>query len=252
MVHSSKLKKKTILVTGSTSRFCKFLKDDLKNFLVYFTNKNNFDILNYGKMKSFIKNKKIDYFIHIAGLSRPMDMHEKDINLSINLNIIGTANIVKLCNDFKIKLIYFSTSYVYPGKFGGYKESDALLPINNYAWSKLGGEASVHLYKNSLILRLCMTDYPFTHKKAIKGAKSSFIFNKSVSKLIPFLLDEYGVLNVGGEERDIFEFTRRFFNNKIKSIPLRKVKNFPKNSGIDIRKLKNVFRKKIKIKNFQF
>ena len=42
------------------------------------------------------KNKKIDYFIHIAGLSRPMDMHEKDINLSINLNIIGTANIVKL------------------------------------------------------------------------------------------------------------------------------------------------------------
>ena len=66
------------------------------------------------------------------------------------------------------------------------------------------------------------------------------------------LLDECGVLNVGGEERDIFEFSRKFFNNKIKSIPLHKVKNFPKNSGIDIRKLKNVFRKKIKIKNFQF
>ena len=90
------------------------------------------------------------------------------------------------------------------------------------------------------------------YKNSTETIKSSFIFNKSVSKLIPFLLDEYGVLNVGGEERDIFEFSRRFFNNKIKSIPLRKVKNFPKNSGIDIRKLKNVFRKKIKIKNFQF
>ncbi len=252
MVQSSKLKKKTILVTGSTSRFCKFLKNDLKNYSVYFTNKKNFNILDYRKMKSFVKNKKIDYLVHIAGLSRPMNMHEKNINLSINLNIIGTANIVKLCSDLKIKLIYFSTSYVYPGKLGGYKESDPLLPVNNYAWSKLGGEASVHLYKNSLILRLCMTDYPFTHKRAIKGAKSSFIFNKSVSKLVPFLLDEYGVLNVGGEERDIFEFSRKFFNNKIKSIPLQKVKNFPKNSSINIQKLKNIFQKKIKIKNFKF
>ncbi len=203
-------------------------------------------------MKNFIKKKKVNYLIHIAGLSRPMDMHEKNINLSIDLNIIGTANVVKFCNDFKIKLIYFSTSYVYPGKSGGYKEDDPLLPINNYAWSKLGGEASVHLYKNSLILRLCMTDYPFTHKRAIQGAKSSFIFNKSVSSLIPFLLDEYGVLNIGGEERDIFDFSKKFFNKKIKSIPLKKVKNFPKNSSIDIRRLKNIFKKRINIKNFKF
>ena len=252
MVQSSKLKKKTILITGSTSRFCKFLKSDLKNYSVIYTNKKKFNILNYEKMKNFIKKKKVDYLIHIAGLSRPMDMHEKNINLSIDLNIIGTANVVKFCNDFKIKLIYFSTSYVYPGKSGGYKEDDPLLPINNYAWSKLGGEASVHLYKNSLILRLCMTDYPFTHKRAIQGAKSSFIFNKSVSSLIPFLLDEYGVLNIGGEERDIFDFSKKFFNKKIKSIPLKKVKNFPKNSSIDIRKLKNIFKKRINIKNFKF
>ena len=40
-----------------------------------------------------------------------------------------------------------------------------------------------------------MTDY-LLHKKAIKGANSSFIFNKSVSKLIPYLLNEYKVLNI--------------------------------------------------------
>ena len=39
MVHSPKLKKKTILVTGSTSRFCKFLKNGLKNYSVIFTKK---------------------------------------------------------------------------------------------------------------------------------------------------------------------------------------------------------------------
>ena len=61
-----------------------------------------------------------------------MIIHEKDISSSIDANIIGTANIVKKCSDKKIKLIYFSTNYVYPGTKGNYSESDPILPINNY------------------------------------------------------------------------------------------------------------------------
>ena len=197
MAHTS-VRKKNILITGKTSRFCNYLKNDLDGFNTYFTTKKNFNILNFNQMQKFLKNKNIHYILHIAGLSRPMDIHDKAINLSIDLNIVGTANIVKLCNKNNIKLIYFSTNYVYPGIKGNYKETDSLLPINNYAWSKLGGEASVQLYKNSLILRLCMTDFPFIHKKAIKGAVSSFIFNKAVSKLIPYLLDKSGIINIGG------------------------------------------------------
>ena len=235
--------RKRILITGKNSRFCKFLKNDLKRFNTIFTSKANFDVLNYTKMKNFIKNKKIDYLIHIAGLSRPMSIHDEKINLSIDLNIIGTANIVKLCNEFKIKLIYFSTNYVYPGTKGNYKETDPLLPINNYAWSKLGGEASVQLYKNSLILRLCMTDYPFVHKKAIKGATTSFIFNKYVSKIIPHLLDKKGIINIGGKKRDILDFANKFSDKKIMSINYKNVNNFPKDSSIEIKKLKKTLKK---------
>ena len=235
--------RKRILITGKNSRFCKFLKNDLKRFNTIFTSKENFDVLNYTKMKNFINNKKVDYLIHIAGLSRPMSIHDEKINLSIDLNIIGTANIVKLCNEFKIKLIYFSTNYVYPGTKGNYKETDSLLPINNYAWSKLGGEASVQLYKNSLILRLCMTDYPFIHKKAIKGATTSFIFNKYVSKMIPYLLDKKGIINIGGKKRDILDFANKFSDKKIDSINFKNVSNFPKNSSIDIKRLKKALKK---------
>ena len=32
---------------------------------------------------------------------------------------------------------------------------------------KLGGECAVQMYKNSLIVRLCMTEKPFIHKKAM-------------------------------------------------------------------------------------
>ena len=200
--------RKRILITGKNSRFCKFLKNDLKKFNTIFTSKENFDICNYTKMKNFVRNKKIKYLIHIAGLSRPMNIHDKKIDLSIDLNIIGTANIVKLCNEHNIKLIYFSTNYVYPGIKGNYKETDSLLPINNYAWSKLGGEASVQLYKNSLILRLCMTDFPFVHKKAIKGATTSFIFNKYVSKIIPHLLDKKGIINIGRKKERYTRFCK--------------------------------------------
>ena len=235
--------KQKILITGKNSRFCKYLKDDLKKYNTIFTSKEMFDVCNYNKMKNFLKNKKIKYLIHIAGLSRPMNIHEKKIDLSINLNIIGTANIVKLCNEFNIKLIYFSTNYVYPGNKGNYKETDPLLPINNYAWSKLGGEASVQLYKNSLILRLCMTDYPFVHKKAIKGATTSFMFNKYVSKIIPYLLDEKGIINIGGKKRDILNFANKFSDKKIKSINFKEVSNFPKNSSIEIKKLKKILKK---------
>ena len=52
------------------------------------------------------------------------------------------------------------------------------LPWNNYAWSKLGGECAVQMYKNSLILRVCMTEKPFIHNKAFTNVKLNFIFHE--------------------------------------------------------------------------
>lgn len=244
---------KKILVTGKSSRFCKYLKNHLSSKNSIFVSKKEFNILNLKSMENFIKNKrfKLKYIIHVAGLSRPMSIHEKNICESIDLNIIGTANIVKICKKFNIKLIFISSSYVYPGNKGNYSEESPLKPFNNYSWSKLGGESSVQMYKNSLILRICMTDYPFVHKKAIKGASTSFTFNKNVAELIPHLLDQKGILNVGGEKRDIYDFAKKFSNNKISSINYKKIPNFPKDSSINLNKLKNIIKRK-KLKKLKF
>lgn len=233
-----------ILITGKTSRFVTYLKKELQKYNTYYPNKKIFNILNFKQINNYLRSKKVTHLIHIAGLSRPMNMHETDIENSISLNIIGTANIARACFRNKVKLIYFSTNYVYQGNRGNYKESDQLLPINNYAWSKLGGEASVHMYKNSLILRLSMTDYPFVHKKAISGAYSSFIFNKEVAKIIPRLLSEKGIINIGGKCREIYKFAKLFANQNIKKIPYLKIRNFPKNSSVNISKLCKILKKK--------
>ena len=238
--------KKNILITGKNSRFFKFFKKDkYKNdFNFYLPNRKTFDITKYSSMMNYLKKKKIHYILHIAGLSTPMITHEKKINNSIDVNIIGTANVVKICEKFKIKLIHFSTNYVYSGNKGKFNESDPLKPFNNYGWSKLGAECSVHMLKKFLILRLSMTDYPFSYKSAIKGAYASLIFNSSIANIIMYLIDYNGILNVGGKRREIYEFAKIFSKKKIGKINIKNIKNYPKDTSIDITKFRNILKTK--------
>ena len=136
-----------------------------------------------------------------------MSIHDKMINKSIDLNIVGTSNLVKICNE-KTEDNFFSTSYVYPGKKGNYKETDPVLPWNNYGWSKLGAECVVQMYKNSLIVRACMTEKPFLHKFAFSNVKSNFIFHDEFAKLFIKIINKKGVINVGGKQRTIYNFAK--------------------------------------------
>lgn len=206
---------KKIIVTGGNGRFATELKQIKTNYSFFFRNKKQLNILSLKSIENNFKKFKPDCVLHLAGLSRPMSIHEKKINKSIDLNIIGTSNLVKICNDFNIKIIFFSTSYVYPGRKGNYKETDALLPWNNYGWSKLGAEAAVQMYKNSLIVRACMTEKPFVHNYAFSNVKSNFIYHKHFTKLFLKLIDKKGVVNVGGKSQSIYNFVKKS-NPKIK------------------------------------
>ncbi len=236
--------KKKIVITGGTGRFGSCLKNIKTKHKVFFPTKKNFNILNLNSLKKYLKSTKADTVIHLAGLSRPMSIHEKDIKKSIDLNIIGTANVTKICSKLNIKLIYFSTNYVYPGTRGNYSENDNLLPVNNYAWSKLGGECSVQLYKNSLIVRVCMTERPFLHKKAFANVKTSFMYHDDVAKILFKLLDKKGIINIGGKPQYIYDFAKKE-NKNIQRIFLKKKNNFgmPKDSSLNLKKLYKIIKK---------
>jgi len=229
------LNKRRIVITGGTGRFGIELKKIKNKYKLFFPNKKELNILNIKSISNYLKSKKPKYLIHLAGLSRPMKIHEKEIKKSIDLNIIGTANITKICSNFKIKLIYFSTSYVYPGTKGNYKESDSLLPKNNYSWSKLGGESAVHMYKNSLILRMCMTERPFIHKKAFTDFITNFIFQESIAVNLFKLINKKGIINVGGKTQSVYNFAKKY-NPKIKKISAKRIfgKNYPLNPSMNI------------------
>ena len=216
--------KKKIVVSGGSGRFGQIIKKNSKNFnlLFFFPKKKELNILKINSIKKYLKYKKPKYFLHLAGLSRPMSIHNNDIVQSIDKNIIGTANITKVCYELNIKLIYISTCYVYPGKKGNYNEESALLPINNYAWSKLGGECSVKLYKNSLILRASVTEKPFIHKNAFVDFKTNFIFHEDLIPNIIKLLDCKGIINIGGKSQSVYDFAKKY-NPQIKKISAKNV-----------------------------
>jgi dTDP-4-dehydrorhamnose reductase len=212
-----------IVITGGSGRFGTVLQKKYKSNKLFYPTKKKLNILSLRSIEKYLKKIKPKILIHAAGLSRPMNLHEDNISKSIDLNIIGTANIVKACSKLKIKLIYFSTNYVYPGTKGNYKEYDPIFPINNYAWSKLGGESSVQLYKNSLILRVCMTERPFIHKKAFKDFKTNFIFQDEIAKILFKILTFKGILNLGGKSQSVYNFARKF-NPKIKPVSIKNSK----------------------------
>ena len=177
------------------------------------------------------------------GLPEQYIILQKNISKSINLNIVGTGNIVRICSELKIKLIYFSTSYIYPGKKGNYKETDPLLPWNNYAWSKLGGECAAQMYKNSLILRVCMTERPFVHKKAFTNVKLNFIFHDELAKILIKILDRKGIINLGGPTRTVYNFAKKY-NPKIKKISSKNIAEYKShyNLSMNLSKLNNLIK----------
>ena len=96
-----------IVVSGGNGRFANVLKKSVNSKNYYFPSKSQMNILKFKSLEKYLKLKKPKYFIHSAALSRPMNIHDKKISKSIDINIIGTCNVVKVCEKLKIKLIYF-------------------------------------------------------------------------------------------------------------------------------------------------
>jgi len=238
------MKYKKIIMTGGSGRFAEVFKKFYNRKNIFFPSKKTLNLVNINSIQKYVKKIKPNYLIHCAALSRPMEIHEKNIEESISKNIIGTCNVVKVCNQEKIKLIYFSTNYVYAGTKGNYSENDPVFPINNYALSKLGGECAVQMYKNSLILRICMSEKPFIHKKAFNDVETNFMYHEDFAKNLLKLIDKKGIINVGGPKQIVFNFAKKT-NPNVKPISAKKMmgKKFPLKQSMNINKYLTIIKK---------
>ena len=232
-----------ILVTGGNGEFCKHLVEQGKEHQILNPNKSELDVRSYwGSDRYFYtNNSEFDYVIHAGAITRPMVIHEDNPRLSIKTNIIGTANVVMACEKYNKKIIYISTDYVYPGTDGNYKETDSMKPFTKYGWSKLGGECAVQMYDNHLILRLAMNRKPFPHPKALIDMRKSLMYIEDAADVTLQLLDETGIINVGGKSQSVYDFVKET-NPNIKPITLSEISdvNMATDCSMDTTKMNKV------------
>ena len=232
--------KKKVVFTGGNGRFAEAIKKIQNSYKIFYPNKKELNILSEKNIENYLRKIRPKILVHMAGLSRPMKQHEDNIHRSIDLNIVGTANIVKVCSRMNIKVIYLSSGYVYQGKKGDYKETDAILPWNNYGWSKLGGESSVQMYRNSLIIRANISQSPFLHNKAFSNVKINFLYHDEAAKIIFKLINKKGIINLGGESNSIYKFAKKT-NPKVKKLSLKNNK-YPKKLTMNLKKLNKLLK----------
>lgn len=80
-----------------------------------------------------------DIVIITAALTN-VEYCETNIEETYKINVLGIENIVKACKQYKSRVIYVSTEYVFDGIDGPYDEKSKVNTINYYGETKLLGE----------------------------------------------------------------------------------------------------------------
>ena len=196
-----------ILVTGSKG----FIGTQLVPYLIslnnnvigldqYILSEDNYirgDISILSELINIFKNNTFDLVIHLAS-ECGIENCEEHIQKSMQTNLIGSYNIISLCKDYNIKLIYFSTSEIYGDSFGHNNKmiedinADLLQPKNHYAMQKLFGEKMViKELNNYIIVRPFMIYGAGENQNNYRSVISKFIKLSIDNKKLPVHKNSY-------------------------------------------------------------
>tara|TARA_B100001109_G_scaffold245510_1_gene233306 strand:- start:34 stop:957 length:924 start_codon:yes stop_codon:yes gene_type:complete len=213
------------------------------------------DITNFDSLKK-IKIRNIDYIIHLAAQSsgpKSFLFPEKDINI----NILGTINIIKYCNLKKIKRLVFSSSFtVYGNPLKPIvNETDNCKPRSFYAVSKFACENYIKLLCEKfkidwVILRLFNVYGPGQDMTRMDQGIVSIFLN---------LVRENNIIKITGRKdrfRDLIyiDDVANAFIHCLKNRKITKNQIFNLGTGKKtyifeiIKKIANLYNKKVKIK----
>lgn len=165
-----------------------------------------------------------------------VDRAEREPAVAFEANAMGVRNVALACRRHGVRLIHFSTDYVFDGTLGRpYIETDAPRPLGAYGVSKLAGELYAQAYlERPTIVRTCAVfgpggmgtargNFPETMLRLAREGKPIRVIDDLVvsptfapalaSRAIDLLeRDLTGVFHIGGGEPvSWFEFARLIF-----------------------------------------
>lgn len=136
-----------ILVTGSDGQLgqCfKLVANEFPKHKLLLVNKAEVDINNVKSLSNKYAKIAFDLIINCAGYTN-VDKAEDEKADAEKINFLGVKSLVDFAEEKKIKIIHFSTDFVFDGKLSHrpYNEMDTPNPINNYGKTKLYGEKAI-------------------------------------------------------------------------------------------------------------
>lgn len=111
------------------------------------------DIRNTKALKKIINQYKPG-FIYLPAALTNVDYCETYPEESYQTNVRSVISLIQLIKHRPVKLIYFSTDYIFNGQKGPYREEDSPDPVNIYGKHKLAAEIAIcSKLRNYLIVR---------------------------------------------------------------------------------------------------
>jgi len=200
---------KILLLGGSGSLGKELTREFFKRNIEFISpKKGECDIRDKSAVEKFVKSS--DIIIHSAGFI-DLSESEKYPDSCIDVNVLGTVNVVKSCRHFEKRLVYISTDTVFSGDNPPYTINSGVNPKNVYGMTKACGELLVKTLKNYLIIRSpFIRDVVFNHQKAFSNQYTS---RQYVNEIIDDVVDlsiskDIGVKHVVGKYQSILELAK--------------------------------------------
>lgn len=145
-----------ILVTGCNGQLgseFKKLKNKYTNYFFFFKDV-DLDITKKNQLEKFIKDNSIGIILNTAAYTN-VSKAEIQNDKADQINDLGVKNLIELCEKYSLKLIHFSTDYVYSSNTKNPIDEERITnPLNYYGVSKRNGELHVeNSNSESIIIR---------------------------------------------------------------------------------------------------
>ena len=262
-----------ILVTGTNGQLGQEFKNNEYNsdHEFYFTDENELDITKKKEILDYVIIYKIELIINCAAYT-DVNGSETNKNKAIKVNSYAIKNLIEICEEKKIKMIHFSTDYVYNSdNLNPINEDSNINPINYYGISKREGEKIIEKSSSdSIIIRTSWLYSMYGNnfvktmiKKGEKGQKiyvindqfgcptySKDLVDCTLNIILSKKLNKYKVYNFSNEGyTNWYDFTKKIFELKKINCPIiavnsdkyKTIANRPKYCITDKSRIKNIF-----------
>ncbi len=194
----SNLDKYDVYATMRSSNYLEFFEKDIQSNIYI-----DIDILDDNALDKLIKKLKPDVLLNCVGITnKTKNINSDDKIKLLTLNSLFPHRLYKICSNYGVRLIHFSTDCVFSGAKGSYIETDIADSTDLYGRTKLLGElyqpGSITIRKSiighELIRKEGLLNWFLNQKDNVKGYDKAVFSGFPVNELA-FIIEKYIIPN---------------------------------------------------------